>query len=745
MAGHFFRRLIYIANLVLVSSFMFPALCFAQTLPTLNLVPGMEGDEVGSYIRYDTGYEGEMDYDILMRDVESFQSLETDNIHFGVPDGKILILLRVKNQENKSGNWILTTGRGSLKYFKFYELSSDHTKLVIDGNDTAQVKNNLQSYLSFSHEIVLGPYEEKVYAIHFEPENLAYIPIKIKTNGSFFKSRTVNLALVSTIVGSVFILILVNVGFFWITGKQEFFWLGIAELALAVNALHAEGYTTIYWLFDKPLLSLAFGDLVKCAFVAAISQVARTFIRTRENFPRTDKVLLTLIFICFVVCVTEIGVRFYSPEMKSFLHATSWLLLLVISLYLPVVAVITVRQLGVQYWPLIPAWGALCAFIIYAVIATIGIFPSLPFYWSLTGPITLFEAAMMTLALGLHVRKIHNDKTQADKKLTQSLMDKLEITEKAQKLADQRATALATIHDQNSLIHATGHDSRQVMFALNSAITHLDEMKSDNVELSNMLKASADYLNDIISVTMSGANMMGDGSPVISLGQVKTDALSIAVEKIYAPSFQEKGLYYKTYNYTPASIISDNAVLMRVVSNVVSNSLKFTERGGVELSAAVAGDRYVMTITDTGCGMSESMIDTLNSQDFLRTKENDFFDGSGSGLRFSIDMVSALGGQIIFQSVKKEYTQVVIELPYMDIGPAITFEQLTDLEAGLNFTDVDNDDFTHLPSDARGEVAVTYDNSSIMRSRLSQEFNLIILKPLHREVLKHPLIQSLLQ
>jgi len=158
---------------------------------------------------------------------------------------------------------------------------------------------------------------------------------------------------------------------------------------------------------------------------------------------------------------------------------------------------------------------------------------------------------------------------------------------------------------------------------------------------------------------------------------------------------------------------------MRVVSNVVSNSLKFTERGGVELSAAVAGDRYVMTITDTGCGMSESMIDTLNSQDFLRTKENDFFDGSGSGLRFSIDMVSALGGQIIFQSVKKEYTQVV-------------------------FTDVDNDDFTHLPSDARGKVAVTYDNSSIMRSRLSHEFNLIILKPLHREVLKHPLIQSLL-
>ena len=743
--ARFIRKLIYVAMLFLFNSLVFSSASEAQTLPTIELTTNMDVADVSSYLRYEIGYEDEIDHDSLMEQVGKFQSLKTDNIHFGIPNGKILILLRVKNQSNKSGNWILTTNRGSLKYFKFYELKPGQSTLLIDGSDSVQVKDNLQSYLSFSHEVILSPQEDKVYAIHFEPENIAYLPLEIKTSSSFFKARTVNIALVSSVVGSVFILIFVNVGFFWITGKQEFFWLGLAELALAINALHAEGYTTIYWLYDKPLLSLAFGDIVKCAFVAAISQVIRTFIATRENFPKTDKILVTLIAICFFVCFLEIGVKYYSPEMKSFLHGTSWMLLLGISLYLPFVAFILVQKMGKQYWPLIPAWGALCLFIIYALIATIGIFPSLPFYWGLTGPISLFEAAMMTLALGLHVRKIHKDKTQADKNLTKSLVDKLEISQKAKILADQRATALATIHDQNSIIHAAGHDSRQVVFALNSAIAHLDHTKSDNAELSNMLKASSDYLSDIISVTMSGANMVGDGLKFLCLGLIKTEALSMALEKIYAPIFKKKGLYYKTHNYMPALIISDNAVLMRVLSNIISNSLKFTEQGGVDLTAKIVGPKYVITITDTGRGISESIVAKLNSKDFVRKKENDFFEGSGSGLRFATDMISALGGQIHFQSRKNECTSVVIELPYLDINAPITIEQLSHLKTGLHFTDVDNNEDLPLSSNSACKIAISYDHSSITRARLSEDFDLMLLKPIHTEMVEHPYVKSLLQ
>jgi len=729
---------------------MFNISSYAQTIPTLDLTPDMDGVEVSSFLRYKVPYDGDITHEALMQNPQGFQALETNNIHFGVPNGKILILLRVRNQSNESGNWILTTNRGSLKYFRLYELAPGETTILINGDDKDQVKHNLQSYQSFSHEVVLNPQDEKTYAIHFEPENIAYMPLELKTYSSFFKARTANIALVATVVGGLLVLIFFNVGFFWITGKQEFVWLGLAEIALAINALHTEGYTTVYWLYDKPFLGLAFGDIVKCGFVAAMSQVARTFIRTRKNFPKTDKILIVLIMICFAVCFLQIGVKYYSAEMKAILHGTSWTLLLIMGLYLPFVAVITVRRLGIEYWPLIPAWGSLCALFIYAIVATIGIFPSLPFYWSVAGPLSLFEAAMITLALGLHVRKIHTDKMLADEKLTKSLVDKLDITEKAKTLADQKAAALATIHDQNSILHAAGHDSRQVVFALNSAIAHLDNtdsnnIDSNNVELSNMLKASSDYLNDIISVTMSGANMVDGGSQFVCLEPVETKALLNALGKIYAPIFKKRGLYYKTNYHDVPLIISDSALLMRIISNIISNSLKFTTTGGLELEAEVSDQAYVVTITDTGSGMSEAMLASLNSNEFTRKKEIESSEGSGSGLNFAKNMIAYLGGNIHIESVENKYTRVRIELPNIVMTTPVTIAQLTELKPEFSFIDVDNQKLVPELSGAPIKIAVTYDNSSTTRAFLSEQFDLMLLKPLHKEVLEHPSLKTFLQ
>ena len=717
----------------------------AETFPILDLTPGMDQIEIGPYLRYKLGYEGAIDHNSLMDQVGAFQALETENIHFGVPNGKILILFQVRNLSNTTGNWILSTNRGTLKYFKFYELSPDNSKLLIDGDDKAQVKHNLQSYQSFSHEVVLSSGETKIYAIHFEPENLAYLPLELRSYSSFFQARRANISMVSAVVSGVLILIFVNVVFFSVTGKQEFFWLGLAELAYALNTLHTEGYMTIFWLYDKPLLSLAISDILKCGFVAAMSQVARSFINTRHNFPKTDKILLALIGVSFTVCILSAGVQYYSVNIKFILHAISWLLVLIIGFYLPFVAIITVRQLGIEYWPLIPAWGSLCCVILYAIVATIGVFPSLPFYWHIIGPLGLFEAAMMTLALGLHVRKIHHEKMQADENLTKSLIDNLSITEKARTLAGHKAAALATIHDQNLLIHAAGHDSRQVVFAINSAISHLDLTKSDNHELSNMLKASADYLNDIISVTMSGANSADVGSHFICLGPLNTGALLKALEYIYAPLFQKKGLFFETKNYVPAALISDSAVLMRILSNILSNSLKFTEHGGVELSAQMTRDEYVIKIKDTGCGISKPILTALNSNDYSRKKENELLDGEGSGLKFSIEMIKHLGGDLKIQSNKDEYTSVMISLPYMDISHPITIEELKALQSGVDFRDVDNETLSSLPNAARQKIAVTHDNSSTNRGRLSELFDLMILKPVHKEVVDHPVMKSLLQ
>src|SRR3546814_6021084 len=57
-------------------------------------------------------------------------------------------------------------------------------------------------------------------------------------------------------------------------------------------------------------------------------------------------------------------------------------------------------------WPLFVGWASLALFIVYAAIASMGLFAWLPINWHLAGPVGLFESVMVTLALGLNLQKI---------------------------------------------------------------------------------------------------------------------------------------------------------------------------------------------------------------------------------------------------------------------------------------------------------------------------------------------------
>ncbi|WP_348235520.1 hypothetical protein, partial [Salmonella enterica] len=81
------------------------------------------------------------------------------------------------------------------------------------------------------------------------------------------------------------------------------------------------------------------------------------------------------------------------------------------------------------------------------------------------------------------------DKLVADWKYAQSLTERLEISERATRLAEEKAFALETVNSQNALLHASGHDSRQVILALNSAVEVLKRQKRADAddELVEML------------------------------------------------------------------------------------------------------------------------------------------------------------------------------------------------------------------------------------------------------------------
>lgn len=732
-----------------VAAMLSPASAVPTVLPAFELHAGVDPGSVAPFIRYTKDvpeFEGLRPADIIAKPLER---IEGSSIHFGPPGVKTALLLKVRNAGSAQGSWILTTGRGSLKFFRLYEASGDRFELLVDGTDPEDARRNLGTYQAFSSELVLDPGQEKLVLIEFLSENSTYMPLRINTYGTFFKERRANISMVSGVVIGAFILLLLNFLFFSITGHREFLWLAVAEGFFALNTVHSEGYITIFFLYDKPLTGVAVEDFFKCGFAGAMAQFCRIFVNTPVNFPKRDVALKALILASLAVMLLQPGLSLYPPGLRFALHAAAWLVAIAVALFLPFVGFAAMKQLGNQLWPLFVGWASLALFIVYAAIASMGFFTWLPINWHLSGPVGLFEAVMVTLALGLNLKKIQRDKLAADFNYARSLSERLEISERATRLAEEKAFALATVNSQNALLHASGHDSKQVILALNSAVDVLrrSETPAGNGELIDMLQSSATYLNEIVSTTMSGANIVGSDAGFVALSSFRGQALVEPLMMMFRTPFARKKLTLEADGDDDIVIVSDKPLLMRALANLLSNSYQYSDAGGARISLARDGETATITITDTGRGMSDAVRKALNASETTRLRADEAKEGTGSGFHSARRLVESLAGRLEILSSTSAGTMVRVTLPcaFAATTPCPP-DALQAALPGWLIVDFDQRDAfeTALATATRPAnriVALTYDDTTVTRGRLSEMVGMMMIKPPCSELIAHPLLR----
>lgn len=723
----------------------------AAELPVIELRTGEDGPSVASFVRYTKLPAGSEMPGVERLLAGPLDQIQGSTIHFGAPGTRTVVLLRLRNAGTEQGSWILTTGRGSLKHFRMFEAAPGGLVILVDGTDAESARKNLGAYQAFSTELVLDAAQEKLILIEFLSENSTYMPLRVETYASFFKDRRANISMVSGVVVGALTLLLLNFLFFSITGFREFLWLAVAELFFALNTIHSEGYITIFFLYDKPLAGVAVEDFFKCGFAGAMAQFGRSFVKTATFFPKRDIALKALILSALAVMLLQPGLAVYPPEFRFFLHAAAWLVAIVVALFLPFVGFAAMRQLGFQLWPLFVGWASLAIFIVYAAIASMGIFTWLPINWHLAGPVGLFESVMVTLALGLHLKKIQKDKVAADANFARSLADQLEISEQAKQLAEDKALALETVHSQNALLHASGHDSRQVILALNSAVAVLKANDRGGVvdgDLVDMLQSSADYLGEIVSTTISGANIAASKSDFVALSGFRGQALVEPLSMMFKTLFANKGLALDVTVEDEVIIISDKPLLMRALANLLGNSYKYTATGGASIQLAASAGRAFVTVRDSGCGMPPDVVNALNGGTATRMRADESVQGSGSGFGAAKAIIETLCGKLEIRSSDPSGTEIRIELPaaFAKVTP-ISGEELGQELDGWAVLDFDQRPAFEAELAAQQEahqplMALTYDDTTVTRGRLAQLVTMMTIKPTYRELLQHPLLAA---
>ncbi len=140
----------------------------------------------------------------------------------------------------------------------------------------------------------------------------------------------------------------------------------------------------------------------------------------------------------------------------------------------------------------------------------------------------------------------------------------------------------------------------------------------------------------------------------ISLGEF----LSRVTAKLMPLSF-EKGLGITIVTDRKVTVFSDPEKLERIVQNILTNSIKNTESGGIWIDYGTEGEMFFMEIRDSGAGIPEDKIDMV----FRRFYRGEDSKGIGLGLAIVKELVDVMGGRVDLKSKVGEGTTFRVWLP----------------------------------------------------------------------------------
>jgi signal transduction histidine kinase len=120
----------------------------------------------------------------------------------------------------------------------------------------------------------------------------------------------------------------------------------------------------------------------------------------------------------------------------------------------------------------------------------------------------------------------------------------------------------------------------------------------------------------------------------------------------------------------PPKVYWDEDRMNEVLGNLISNAFKFTSRGGkVALAVAAVDNKIVISVSDTGAGISPEQLPHIFDKFFQADNQAQAATkGTGLGLAIAKEIVEAHGGQITVKSREGEGTTFVVTLPVEATG-----------------------------------------------------------------------------
>lgn len=195
----------------------------------------------------------------------------------------------------------------------------------------------------------------------------------------------------------------------------------------------------------------------------------------------------------------------------------------------------------------------------------------------------------------------------------------------------------------------------------------------------------------IATIAQSGDDLLTILNDILDLSKVEAGQMEIVTEAFVPLDLIQRAAKIHRMRASANSValeldagpelavlrVGDAQRIMQVLNNLLGNAVKFTERGGICVRAAIIGvapaERLWIEVADTGIGMTTDQLANV-FEDFVQADAgiSRRYGGTGLGLSISRQLVGLMGGQIRSESQQGIGTTIRVELPLPRASDPVT-------------------------------------------------------------------------
>ncbi|MBR0831379.1 MASE1 domain-containing protein [Bradyrhizobium manausense] len=346
--------------------------------------------------------------------------------------------------------------------------------------------------------------------------------------------------------------------------------------------------------------------------------------------------------------VLALGVVSLVCALLAFLPNEPWTAVLAVGVLCPLLLWISAR--------LRPAFTAIATFfcsttIVWTTTFAIGIFgdPRL----SIEERVLTAQATILAITLGALVlaalfseRRLHHDA----------------ILERESRLQDAWKSAQLADRAKSSFLAAASHDLRQPLQTLKLLQAALESHHSSG-EARNLVAEIGKSLDTMTSILSSllDVNKLESGNLRPSVSEFSLSEIFEPLARDFVASVQERGLRLCIVR-SELIIRSDSRMLAEMIRNLLSNAVRYTDRGRILLGCRRVGDNVRIEVWDSGVGITEDQLPHIFDEYYQGT-DGAKLGGFGLGLAIVKRLGEILDHRVEVRSIPGKGTRFFIEVP----------------------------------------------------------------------------------